>query len=112
MSPLRSSAICGGAKRCHLNLFRKRRFRPLPRERMKGARLILLGLGLGVFSPVFAQDAAYNPDPGASKKPIQAPFYQVPPGTPPDYGLERDPLLDLPHAPLLDIHRVKKVFQN
>jgi hypothetical protein len=79
---------------------------------MKGARLILLGLGLGAFWPAFAQDAAYNPDPGASKKPIQAPFYQVPPGTPPDYGLERDPLLDTPHAPLLDIHPIRKTWEN
>ncbi len=93
---------------------------------MKGSLLILLVLGTGVFSPVFSQstnddpdfagsvhqNTTYNPDPGASKKPIQAPFYQAPPGTPPDYGLERDPLIDQPHAPLLDIHAVKKTWQN
>ena len=54
----------------------------------------------------------YDPDPGASRRPIPAPFYQTPPGTPPDYGGERDPLLDQPHAPLLDIHTVKKDWQN
>jgi hypothetical protein len=74
------------------------------------------------FSPVFAQstnsqpatpqDTTYNPDPGAYKKTTQTPFYEPPPGTPADYGLERDPLLDLPHDPLIDIHPVKKVFQN
>jgi hypothetical protein len=86
---------------------------------MKGLLLILLFLGLGAFLPAFsqsstytAQDTTYNPDPGASEKPVQAPFYQTPPGTPPDYGLERDPLLDLPHAPLIDIHRVNQVWQN
>ena len=86
---------------------------------MKSLPLILLLLGLGVFLPVFSQstisttqDTTYNPDPGAAQKAIPAPFYQTPPGTPPDYGLERDPLLDLPHAPLLDIHRVNQVFQN
>ena len=77
---------------------------------MKGLLLILLVLGLGAFSPAFSQ--TYNPDPGASKKPILPPFYQTPPGTPPDYGLERDPLIDLPHAPLLDIHAVTKTWQN
>jgi hypothetical protein len=57
-------------------------------------------------------DVTFNPDPGASRRPIQAPFYQTPPGTPPDYGGERDPLLDQPHAPLLDIHTVQKDWQN
>jgi hypothetical protein len=79
---------------------------------MKGLLLILCALGLGAFSPAFAQDAGYNPDPGASQKPIQPPFYQPPPGTPPDYGKERDPLTALPHAPLLDIHAFNKVWQN
>lgn len=87
---------------------------------MKGPLLILLVLGLGVFLPAFsqstatytAQDTTYNPDPGASEKPIQPPFYQTPSGTPPDYGLERDPLLDLPHAPLIDIYRVNRTWQN
>ena len=82
---------------------------------MKGPLCISLILGMAVFSPAFAQNTdnmAFNPDPGASKKPIQAPFYQTPPGTPPDYGQERDPILDQPHAPLLDIHRVNLTFQN
>jgi hypothetical protein len=86
---------------------------------MKGPLLILLVLGLGFSFPAYSQntistaeDNSYNPDPGASEKPIQAPFYQTPPGTPPDYGMERDPLLDQPHAPLIDIHRVNKVWQN
>jgi hypothetical protein len=84
---------------------------------MKGPLLILLILGSGAFLPAFSQSAtydnpAYNPDPGASQKPIPPPFYQTPPGTPPDYGLERDPLLDLPHAPLIDIRPVTKTWQN
>jgi hypothetical protein len=82
---------------------------------MKRTLLILLVLGLAAFSPTFAQntdDMAFNPDPGASQKPIPAPFYQTPPGTPPDYGQEREPILDQPHAPLLDIHRVQLTFQN
>jgi len=93
---------------------------------MKGALLILLVVGFGGFSPAWSQDmtanpdfaggvyrdSSYNPDPGASKKPIQSPFYQVPPGTPPDYGQERDPLVDQPHAPLLDIHRIPRTWQN
>ncbi len=93
---------------------------------MKRSLLILVALGAGAFLPVSAQvlqppapasqtsydDASYNPDPGASKKPIQAPFYQTPPGTPPDYGTEREPLLDEPHAPPLDIRRISKVWQN
>jgi hypothetical protein len=79
---------------------------------MKGPLLILCALGLAAFSPAFGQDAGYNPDPGASQKPIQPPFYQPPPGTPPDYGQERDPLTALPHAPLLDIHVFAKIWQN
>jgi hypothetical protein len=55
---------------------------------------------------------AYNPDPGASQRPAQSPFYQAPAGTPPDYGGEREPLLDQPHAPLLDIPIVHKDWQN
>ncbi len=86
---------------------------------MKGLLLILLLLGLASGPCALAQDEAvtaqngtYNPDPGASQKPIQPPFYQMPAGVPPDYGQERDPLLDLPHDPLIDIHRVNKVFKN
>jgi hypothetical protein len=79
---------------------------------MKGPLLVLLVLGSGAFSSAFSQDATYNPDPGASRKPVQAPFYQTPPGTPPDYGQEREPLVDAPHAPLIDIHRIKATFQN
>jgi hypothetical protein len=86
---------------------------------MNGPHLILLILGIGAFLPLFSQngsymapDPNYDPDPGASEKPIQPPFYQTPAGTPPDYGMERDPILDLPHAPLIDIHRVTKVWQN
>lgn len=80
---------------------------------MKKPLLIPLLLGLAVFSSVSAQEkAGYNPDPGASLKPILPPFYQPPPGTPPDYGEERDPLLDQPHAPLLDIHAVTKSWIN
>ena len=78
---------------------------------MKGLLLVLLVSVWGARSSV-AQDAGYNPDPGASQKPILPPFYQTPPGTPPDYGFERDPLIDLPHAPLLDIHTVAKTWQN
>jgi len=59
-----------------------------------------------------SQNTAFNPDPGASEKPIPAPFYQTPPGTPPDYESEREPIIDEPHAPLLDIHRVQMTFQN
>jgi hypothetical protein len=58
------------------------------------------------------QDTGYNPDPGASQKPVPAPFYQPPPGTPPDYQSVRDPLTDLPHAPLLDIHTIPHTWQN
>lgn len=92
---------------------------------MKGSLLILFALGAGVCLPVSAQilqppepapsgydNANYNPDPGASKKPVEAPFYQVPPGTPPDYGTDREPLLDEPKEPLPDIRRIQKVFQN
>ena len=102
---------------------------------MKRPLLILLVLALGVSSRAGAQtgtpaipampaasatstsmdtsqNTAYNPDPGASEKPIQAPFYQPPPGTPPDYESEREPIIDQPHAPLLDIHRVQMTFQN
>src|SRR5471030_2914474 len=86
---------------------------------MKRPLLILLILGLGVSSRAFAQsssstiqDTAYNPDPGASEKPIQAPFYQAPPGTPPDYESEREPIVDQPHDPLIDIHPVVMTFQN
>jgi hypothetical protein len=55
---------------------------------------------------------AYDPDPGASHQPAPAPFYKTPPGTPPDYGGERDPILDQPHAPLLDVHIIQKDWQN
>ncbi len=58
------------------------------------------------------QNTMYNPDPGASLKPVDAPFFDTPPGTPVDYGLERDPLLDLPHAPLLDLHRIQRDWKN
>jgi hypothetical protein len=84
---------------------------------MKGPLLILLVLGLG-FSPRAAAqnstylDSTYNPDPGASQKPIPAPFYQTPAGTPPDYESEREPLIDQPHAPLIDIHRIVKTWHN
>ncbi|HEX4139721.1 MAG TPA: hypothetical protein VHY09_05195, partial [Candidatus Methylacidiphilales bacterium] len=61
---------------------------------------------------VSANNPQYNPDPGASQRPIPAPFYQTPPGTPPDYGGEREPLLDQPHAPLLDIPIAHKDWQN
>jgi len=93
---------------------------------MPRLNLILLVLGLDALLPVCAQTVAddpdfaggvyrnttYNPDPGASQKPIPPPFYQPPPGTPPDYGQDREPLLDQPHAPQIDIHPVKKVFEN
>ena len=102
---------------------------------MKRPLLILLALLTGLSVPASAQsdpapipaipavngtvapqtsseNTAYNPDPGASEKPIQAPFYQTPPGTPPDYESEREPIVDAPHAPLLDIHRVNMVYQN
>ncbi len=82
---------------------------------MNGTRFILLltGLGLsGLGSPLVADDPNFNPDPGATLKQAQPTFYQVPPGTPPDYGQDREPLLDLPHAPLIDIHPVRKVWQN
>ncbi len=68
--------------------------------------------GMATAASASVGNETYNPDPGASRKPIQAPFYQTPPGTPPDYGGERDPLLDTPHAPLLDIPTVKKDWQN
>jgi hypothetical protein len=58
------------------------------------------------------QNTTYNPDPGASLKPIPAPFYQAPPGTPPDYGQEREPLLDQPHAPVLPIQHVTTTWKN
>jgi hypothetical protein len=79
---------------------------------------------MAVFLPGRAQDdtnavdaaspptAGFNPDPGASLKPAPTPFYHVPPGTPPDYQFVRDPLLDVPHAPLLDLHEVPHVWQN
>ncbi len=58
---------------------------------MKRLLLILLLPGLaavpralGQDSAVTAQNGTYNPDPGASQKPIQAPFYQMPAGVPPD----------------------------
>jgi hypothetical protein len=84
---------------------------------MKQPLLILLVLGLGLSSKAFAQsatylDSTYNPDPGASEKPVPAPFYQTPPGLPPDYGSEREPLIDESHEPLLDIHRITKTWQN
>jgi hypothetical protein len=77
---------------------------------MKGLPPILLVLGTIAFSPISAQ--TYDPDPGASKKPIPAPFYQPPPGTPPDFGSVREPLVDLPHAPLIDLHDVEKTWSN
>jgi len=77
---------------------------------MKGLRLILLLLA-GLVS-VRADDPSFNPDPGASQKPIPAPFYQMPPNTPPDFGEDRDPLLGVAHAPLLDVHAVIKTWQN
>ena len=40
------------------------------------------------------ENTAYNPDPGASERPVQAPFYTMPEGTPPDYQSERDPIID------------------
>ena len=92
---------------------------------MKRPLLILLALSLGPLSGGWlalhaqgspsmttTQDTTYNPDPGASEKPIQAPFYQAPPGTPPDYESEREPIIDEPHAPLLDIHHITMVYQN
>src|ERR1700677_2909530 len=108
------SFVISGAvrKRSRPNSSRKRRFSPAALQRMKGLPLILLVMGLGAFSPAFSDDPGYNPDPGASLKPIQPPFYQTPPGTPPDYGLERDPLLDLPHAPLIDIHYDNEPWHN
>ena len=102
----------------HLNKKTKRRrpgppFRFLASLRLATILTALVPvLGAGGFSPAAAQDATFNPDPGASKKPIQAPFYQVPPGVPPDYGHVREPLVDKPHAPLLDIHQVNKDWQN
>ena len=77
---------------------------------MKGLRPILLVMA-GLAS-ARADDPSFNPDPGASQKPIPAPFYQMPPNTPPDFGEERDPLLDVAHAPLLDVHAVIKTWQN
>jgi len=83
---------------------------------MKRTIPILLTLAAVVLAstPDFGQivDPGYNPDPGASEKPIQAPFYQTPPGTPPDYGQEREPLLETPHAPALDLDLVQKDFDN
>lgn len=105
---------------------------------MKTRRLLLLLTGIGLAVPAYAADEApksdpgslfviaamgdtpapgkekpnFNPDPGATKKPVTAPFYETPPNTPPDYGKERDPLLELPHSPLIDLHPVHKVWQN
>jgi hypothetical protein len=58
------------------------------------------------------ENTGYNPDPGASERPIQAPFYTAPPGTPPDYESEREPIIDQPHDPLIDVHAIHKVWQN
>jgi hypothetical protein len=79
---------------------------------MKGPLLIFLLLGTAALGPLWAQSAPFNPDPGAAQKPVQAPFYQAPPGTPPDYQSVRDPLTELPHAPLVDLDRVSAVWKN
>jgi hypothetical protein len=70
---------------------------------------------VGAEASAGTHDDTFDPDPGAGRKSSDEPFYQPPPGTPPDYGSAREPLLDQPHAPLLDIEPAlpaRKVWQN
>ena len=63
--------------------------------------------------PAIAQTSPFNPDPGAMLKPTAPPpFYQPPPGTPIDFGGERDPIADLPQSPVLKLNRVEKIWDN
>ena len=78
---------------------------PIPAQRVDGSLP-------DTYVDAHKEDTTYNPDPGASERPIQAPFYTMPAGTPPDYESEREPIIDAPHAPLIDIHRIVKVWHN
>jgi hypothetical protein len=100
---------------------------------MKTPLLTLLLTGLGTFVGVMADDevttpatpalkadmstsvtdSSYNPDPGAGlKSAAEEPFYTPPPGTPADYGQEREPLLDTPRDSLASVPLIRKNWQN
>ena len=79
--------------------------KPIPAQRVDGTLP-------ETYVDAHKEDTSYNPDPGASERPVQAPFYTMPAGTPPDYESEREPIIDLPHAPLIDIHRITKIWHN